>query len=208
MKVTSRERTVIVIGVVIAVAVGIFYAATLLVPDSQSLSQSVDLKKRMLRSQRETLSREEFYKTRLDQYQKQLDQDVTRFLPGENPSLAGADLQKIVKDFADQSGMEVTQRNIMQEKKIQDLVTKVSVRMETNCNPEQLVQFLTLVENYEKLLKVDEMVINRFQNIRKIEIRASLTISGYIALPPEKPKDKPAPKTGTASVSGGLNGIV
>lgn len=207
MKVTSRERMVIIVGVVIAVAVGIFYLATLLVPDSQSLSQSVDLKKRMLRSQLEILAQEDFYKTRLDQYQKQLLQDSTRFFPGENPSLAGADLQKIVKDFADQSGVEVTQRNIMPDKKIQDLATKVSVRMTTNCNPDQLVRFLTLIENYEKLLKVDEMQMDRF-DVRRSEIRTVLTISGYIALPPEKPKAKPAPKTGTANISGGLNGAV
>jgi hypothetical protein len=201
VKVTSRERTYIIIGAVVVVAVLIFYVATLLVPDSQSLSQSVDIKKKMLRSQLETLSREDFYKKRLDQYKKQLDQDMTRFLPGDSPSLAGADLQKIVKDFADQSGVEITQRNIMPAGKIQDPATKVTVRMETNCNPEQLVQFLTLVENYEKLLRVDEIVMSSFRNLRKIETRTSLTISGYIALPPEKPAEKPAPKAGTASVS-------
>ena len=202
MKVTSRERAYIIIGAVVVAAVLIFYSATLLVPDSQSLSQSVDLKKRILRSQRETLSREDFYKKRLDQHKKQLDQDMKRFLPGDSPSLAGANLQKIVKDFADQSGVDVTQRTILPERKIQDLATKVTVRMETNCNPEQLVQFLALVENYEKLLRVDEMVMSSFRNLRKIEIRTSLTISGYIALPPEKPTDKPASKKpGTASVS-------
>jgi hypothetical protein len=200
VNVTSRERTYIIIGAVVAVAVLIFYVATLLVPDSQSLSQSVDIKKRMLRSQRETVSREDFYKKRLDQYKKQLDQDMTRFLPGDNPSLAGAELQKIVKDFADQSGVEILQRNIMPERKIQDLATKVAVRMETNCNPEQLVQFLTLVENYQKLLRVDELQMSSFRNLRKIDIRTSLTISGYIALPPEKPTDKPAPKAGAAHV--------
>jgi hypothetical protein len=201
VKVTSRERTYIIIGAVVVVTVLIYYVATLLVPDSQNLSQSVDLKKKMLRSQLETLSREDFYKKRLDQYKKQLDQNMTRFLPGDSPSLAGADLQKIVKDFADQSGVEITQRNIMPVGKIQDPATKVTVRMETSCNPEQLVQFLTLVENYEKLLRVDEIVMSSFRNLRKIETRTSLTISGYIALPQEKPAEKPAPKARTASVS-------
>ncbi len=201
MKVTSRERAVIIIGAVVVAAVLIFYAATLLVPDSQGLSQTVELKKKMLRSQRETLSREEIYKKRIDQYKKQLELDMTRFLPGDNPGLAVADLQRIVKDFADRSGVEITQRNFMPEKKVQDQITKVTVRMETSCNPEQLVQFLTLVENYEKLLRVDEMVISSFPNIKRVDIRTSLTISGYIAVPPDKPIEKPAPKTAAASVS-------
>jgi hypothetical protein len=190
VKVTSRERTILIIGSIVAVAVLIFYAATLLVPDSQNLSQSVDLKKRMLRSQREMLSREESYKSLLDQYKKRLDQDMTRLLPGDNPSLASADLQRTIKEFADRSGVEITQRSLVQEKKVQDTITKVTVRMETNCSPEQLVQFLALIENYEKLLKVDDMVMSSFRNQRKIEMRTSLTISGYISVPPEKPKDK------------------
>lgn len=201
MKVSPREQIVIIIGIVIAVSVLIFYVVTDQVPDSQSLSRSVELKKRMLRGQRETLGREEVYKARLDQYKKQLDQDMTRLLPGDNPSLASADLQKIIKDFADRSGVEVTQRNIMQEKRIQDLVNKVTVRMETNCSPEQLVQFLTLIKNHEKLLNVDEMTISSVRNIRRMETRTSLVISGYIALPPEEPKEPPAPKTPAPGVS-------
>ncbi len=194
MKVTSRERIVIIIGIVAAALVLIFYATTSLLPDSESLSQNVELKKRMLRSQRETLTREDFYKTRLDQYRKQLDLDKTRFLPGENASMAGAELQKVVKNFADQSGVEITQRNILQEKKIQDMVTKVSLRIETNCTPEQLVQFLASIESYEKMLKIDELVVSGIRLGKKYEIRPSLTISGYIALPEQKPKDNTGSK--------------
>ena len=194
MKVTSRERIVIIIGIVAAALVLIFYATTSLLPDSEGLSQNVELKKRMLRSQRETLTREDFYKTRLDQYRKQLDLDKTRFLPGENASMAGAELQKVVKNFADQSGVEITQRNILQEKKVQDLVTKVSLRIETNCTPEQLVQFLASIESYEKMLKIDELVVSGIRLGKKYEIRPSLTISGYITLPEEKPKDNTGSK--------------
>jgi len=194
VKVTSRERIVIIIGIVAAALVLIFYATTSLLPDSEGLSQNVELKKRMLRSQRETLTREDFYKTRLDQYRKQLDLDKTRFLPGENASMAGAELQKVVKNFADQSGVEITQRNILQEKKVQDLVTKVSLRIETNCTPEQLVQFLAAIESYEKMLKIDELVVSGIRLGKKYEIRPSLTISGYITLPEEKPKDNTGSK--------------
>jgi Tfp pilus assembly protein PilO len=201
VKINPREKIVIIIGAVVAACVLIFYLATLLVPDSQSLARNVDLKKRMLRSQLDKVNREDYFKNLREQYEKHLAQDMTRFLPEDNPSLAGANLQKIVKDFADQSGLEITQRNILQEKRMQDLATKVSVRMETSCSLEQLVQFLSRIENYEKVLKVDEMVMSRLPNPRKMEIRTSLTISGYIALPPEKPAEKPATNEGNARVS-------
>lgn len=192
MKVTSREKLFIIIGIAAMGAVAIFYAASTLMPDGEDLSQKVDLKKRMLRSQRETLSREDTYKTRVEQYKKQLEQDMTRLLPGDNASLAAAELQKIIRDFADQSGVEITQRNVLPEKKVQDILTRVSIRVDTNCNPEQLVNFLASIENHEKLLKVDEMNISSIRIARRFEIRPSLTISGYITAKEEKPAEKPA----------------
>ena len=129
MKVNSREKRVILIGILAAAAVAIFYVGALLLPDSENLSRSVGLKQRMLRSQRETVSREDFYRTRLELYRKQLDLDAKRFLPGGNSSLAGAELQRVVKDFADRNGVEITQRNLLQDKKVQDTIAKVSIRI-------------------------------------------------------------------------------
>jgi len=201
VKVTSREKTVIMVGVAAAAAVLVFYAAIKLVPDTVSLSRTVELKKRMLRTQLETLSREDAYKARLDHYGKRLDQDLKQFLPGDNPSLAGAELQRVIKDFADQSGVEITQRIFLPEKKVHDMVMKVSIRIETNCSPEQLVNLLASIESYEKLLKVDEMVINSLRISKKFEIRPSLTISGFIRAPEEKPKENPPDGSGAASIS-------
>jgi hypothetical protein len=200
VKVTSRERIAVITGIVALAAVVIFYAAVRLVPDTVTLTHDVDLKKKMLRNQLETLTREDAYKTRLSQCRRQLDQDLMQFLPGENPTLAGADLQKILKDLADQSGVEITQRNTLPEKKVYDFVAKVSVRIETNCTPEQLVQFLSAVESHEKFLKVDEVVINSLKIAKKYEIRPSLTISGLIRIPEEKPKEKAESESGKARV--------
>ena len=201
MKVTPREKMSILIAVGALLVVGIFYAVTQLIPDSQSLSREVDLKKKMLRSQRDTLSREDIYKSRLDQYQKQLELDNTRFFPGENASIAGAELQRVVKELADQNGVEIPQRNIQPDKKVPDIATKISVRIEANCTPDQLVQFLAAIEGYEKMLKIDELVISSLRIQKRFEIRPSMIISGYIRATEEKPKDKSPAKPGSANVS-------
>jgi hypothetical protein len=180
VKITSREKKIIIIGICVAVAVMIYYASNLILPNRESLSQDVSLKKRMLLKQRETLTREEIYKKWIDQYSERLKKERTLLLPGNNPNVAGAELQKILKDFADQSGVEITQKNILPERKVQDLLTKVSVRIDTSCNLDQLVQFLTAIENYEKYLKIDECMINGFRIQKRYEIRPSLTIAGYI----------------------------
>jgi hypothetical protein len=192
VKITSREKRIIVIGICVAAAVMIYYAATLLLPDREGLSQDVLLKKKMLLKQRETLTHEQTYKKRMEQFGVRLQKEMTLLLPGDNPNVAGAELQKILKDFADQSGVEITQKNILPERKIQDLLTKVSVRIDTNCTLEQLVQFVTAIENYEKYLKIDECMINGFRIQKRFEIRPSLTIAGYINTQREKPKEAPA----------------
>jgi len=192
VKITSREKRIIAIGACVAVGVLIYYAFTILLPDGEGLAQEVTLKKRMLLKQRESLTREESFIKRIDQYSGRLKGEMGLLLPGENPNVAGAELQKILKDFADQSGVEITQKNILPEKKVQDLLTKVSVRIDTNCNLEQLVQFMTAIENHEKYLKIEECMINGFRIQKRYEIRPSLTIAGYISAREEKPREKPA----------------
>jgi type II secretory pathway component PulM len=201
VKVASREKKVIIIGACIAVVVLVLYVVMPLLPDRDNLAQSVERKKRTLRNYRETMGREEMYKRRLEHFQKQLDQNLTRFLAGDNATLAGSELQKVIKDCADQSGVEIIQRSILPEKKVQDIVTKVSVRIETSCTPEQLVQFLASIENYEKMLNVDEIMISAIRLPRKYEIRPSLMISGFIRTQPEKPKEKAPAKPGATNVS-------
>jgi hypothetical protein len=186
VKLTAREKRVTAIGACIVAAVLIFFGITLLLPNSENLSQQVVLKKRMLLKQRETLSREAMYKTRLEKFSGNLATSGTRLLPGYNPNVAAAGLQKILKDFADQSGVEITMKNILPEKKIQDSLTKISVKIDTNCNLEQLVQFIAIIENYEKFLRIDDCTISGFRVQRRFEIRPSLTIAGYISTREEK----------------------
>lgn len=192
MKITSREKRIIAAGICVAAGVMIYYAFATLLPDRESLRQEVAFKKRMLLKQRESLTREESLVKRIHQYSGRLEGEMRLLLPGDNPNVAGAELQKILKDFADQSGVEITQKNILPEKKVQDLLTKVSVRIDTNCNLEQLVQFMTAIANHEKYLKIEECMINGFRIQKRFEIRPSLTIAGYISTREEKPREKAA----------------
>jgi hypothetical protein len=189
VKLGAREKRVIVIGAAIAGAVLIYYAVTLLLPDREALSQNVILKKQMLLKERETLTREAAYKSRLEEYQKRLDRHMGRLLPGDNPNVAGAELQKILKDFADQNGVEITQKSIQPEKKLPNGLTKVTVRIDTNCGPDQLVQFLTAVENYPKFLTVDDFTVISVRLQKRYEIRPNMAVSGYISSP-AKPVEK------------------
>jgi len=183
VQINTREKRFIVIGSVIAGVILAYYALTLALPGREDLQGTLELKKRTLLRQRETILREDFYKARVDKYQQRLRQDLTRLLPADNPSIAAAELQKLLKEIADQNGLEIIRKDIQREQKLQDNIVKVPVRIETNCNPDQLVQFLVAVQNYEKFLIVDELVINSFRIQKRYEIRPSITVAGFIAVP-------------------------
>lgn len=180
MKITAREKKFLTVGGCVVAAIVVFYLLALLLPSREGLSNDVEYKKKMLLKQREILRQEEMYLGRLEGYRQRLEQDMLRFLPGDNPNVAGAELQKILTDLAGQSGVEIMQKNVQREKEVQDNLLKVSVRIETNCLPQQLVSFLTALENYEKFLTVDELIINSFRRQKGYGIRPSITVSGYI----------------------------
>jgi hypothetical protein len=198
VKINPREKKYLFALVVVGIAVAIFWAVTSLLPDSQDLARKVELQRKTILRQRETLQREEFYRNRVELYSKRLEQNMTLLLPGENASVAGAELLKLLKDFADQNGVNITSRNNLPDKKIQGMLTKVSARIETNCDIDQLVRFLAAIENYPKFLKVEELMINSFrmQAQKKYDIRPGMTVAGYISLREEKPNEKPASAPG------------
>ncbi len=192
MKVTAREKRVLIIGGAVVAAALIYYFADALLPSLSTLDADVAAKKRSLLAQRELLSQEEHYKSRVEQYKKRLEQDRTRLLPGDNPNVAGAELQKVLKDLADRNGVEITQKNFQREQKVQDNLIKVPVRIDTQCNMDQLVQFLAAIENYDKFLTLDELQITSFRMQKRYDIRPALTVSGFIAGAETSPGEKPA----------------
>ena len=81
----------------------------------------------------------------------------------------------------------------MQDQK-QDILTKISVGLDINCSIDQLIRFLTAIENNDKFLKVENLqIISRPQRNRDEIMVPSLRVIGYIATP--APAQKAAEKT-------------
>jgi hypothetical protein len=193
MKVTPREKKFLVIGGSVAAMGTLLYLSLLLIPSGAGLAGTVELKKKMLLKYKETLLKENEYKARIEEYRARLNQDLSRLLPYENPAIASAEMQRILKEMADQNGVEIIRRDAVQrEQKVQENLLKVSVTIETNCLPEQLVRFIAAIENYDKFLAIDELNINSYRIQKKYEIRPRITVSGFIAAPEAKPAPKPA----------------
>lgn len=192
MKIAPREKKFIIVGAAVVAAVMLFYLITLLLPDRESRAQQVDTKEQRLLRYREMLSQKEIYKKRLEQYRQHIEQDRTRLLPGDNPNVAEADLQKLLMSFADESGVEITRKNTLPDKKLEDDLIKVSINVEVNCNLDELVRFLTEIEDYNKFLAVEQLSITGFSAQRRRQIRPNMTVVGYISTKEPQPSEAPA----------------
>jgi len=152
----------------------------------------------MLLRYKKMLNQEETYKNRVEQYAAHLQKDMTRLLPGDNPNVAEADLQKLLMSFADQSGVEINRKNTLPDKEIGDDLVKVSVSIEINGDLDQLVQFLAAIENHDRFLKVEQLQITGYQVQRRQQIRPSLTVVGYIRSKESESIEVPAESGGDA----------
>lgn len=188
MKISAREKQFLIVGGALAALVLAYYLTSLLIPSREGLAATVESKKQYLLRQKELINQEEAYETRVAAYQQRLGQDRNRLLPGDNPTIAAASLQKVLQELADQSGVEITSKTMQPEQKIQDNLSKISVQLMMNCSIDQLVQFLVAVENYDKFLRVEELYIQALRLRNRDEIRPQVKVAGYIVTAPAAPK--------------------
>jgi type II secretory pathway component PulM len=191
VKITAREKKFLIAGGVVALVVIAFYLSPMLLP--QDLSGMVETEKNLLRRQREFISQEEVFKARIAQGQQRLAQDLDLLLPGNNPSAAGPALQKVLQDLADSLQVEISRKTILPEQKLPENLTKVTVQLDINCTLDQLVRFMTAIENYEKVLKIDELFIQSRRLQNRDQIYPMLKVAGLIAT--SAPVAKPVEKT-------------
>lgn len=196
MKISSREKKILIAGSVAAVLTGLFYFSDQLVPSSGQRA-TLETKKKMLAQYRETIAAEQNYKARLEYDRRRYESSQARLLPGENASIAAAELMKILTELAGPTGVEITRRDVLQTgAKLRNDLIKIEVKIETNCNPEQLVQFIAAVENYERFLTISDLTVSAYKMQKKSEIRPSLTVAGYIMAPEAKVETKAGAKAG------------
>ena len=180
MKLGAKERKFIIIGLGVIAVLALLYVLTNTQPGGEGINDTVELKKKTLLKQKETLYLEGVYESRLQLFENRFQANRAKLLPGDNPNVAGAELLKTLTNFADRSGVEITQKRTLPEEKIENYLLKISARLTTQCDMEQLVRFMTEIQNYDKFLTIDEFMIRTPRNQRDPGMRPNLTISGYI----------------------------
>lgn len=196
MQISGRDKKVLTGGAVaVVLLLGIAYW-DVLIPSGGGTEKDIEIKKKLLLQSRDSARQEDVYKARLEQYRQRLRQDQSRLLSGDNPTIAGAELLKVVADLAAQHQVDVVRKDVLREQKVDYNLVKISVRIEANCGPEQLVALLASIQNHEKFLTLTELTINTLRVQKQFVIRPMLAVAGFLLVPEAKPAEEKPPSGG------------
>ncbi|MDR0311070.1 MAG: hypothetical protein LBJ21_05750 [Acidobacteriota bacterium] len=211
-KTSAREKKVLYTGIALAIAILVYWASAFFSPgDGESLAGKVETQESLLRRQKELIGREDFFKKRIEDAESDIEKIRGRLLPGNNATAAATELQRVLNDFADDSGVLINTKSNLPEQKIadSDSLVKISVRIAIDCQEESLVNFLAAIKNYDKFLKVEEIGIGTVLQQKQLVLRRGLSIVvvGYISVPPPEPEAKPGKDAAQAAASAARKAI-
>jgi len=101
------------------------------------------------------------------------------FLSPQQPALAAAGLQKSLEDKARKTRVHLVQVKTEKAKYMEDLMT-VPVKITVKSTLEGLSQFIRSIENDEKFLVVEELVIRRINKKDPEQLESRLLVNGFI----------------------------
>jgi hypothetical protein len=115
-----------------------------------------------------------------------------------NDSAGSAELQKLVEDSAKQASITLSQRTATQAKKLDELVTEISMTASFESTPNQLVAFMSQLQSSPKVANVRVAQIDPVQvayeapkqGELKKSLRVNLTIAGEALAPVNEAKGK------------------
>ena len=127
----------------------------------------------------ENLNQKAYYLEK-ERANQRLSVELTKlFLSPQQPALAAAGLQKSLEDKARKTRIHLVQVKTEKGKYMEDLLT-VPVKITVKSTLERLSQFVRLIENDEKFLVVEELVIRRINKKDPEQLESRLLVNGFI----------------------------
>ena len=180
MKPSSRNKNYsIALIVVIVFFVLIKFIVFPLVDKVSEQKKNIQFKEQSLKKYMKTVEQKENLQLKLRKLKKESRKTSSSFLKGETPSLAAADLQKIIDGIAEENGVEIKSVKVLDSIQ-QEGLNAIPIQTMFNSDLTMLEKFINSIENNKKLLTIPELKI-RVKNIRKpAGISVTMIITGFV----------------------------
>ncbi len=197
MKFNIRQRdrrAILLLGgaaiIYAALSFGVFPAFDSLKEASSRVSEKED----QLKKYRRAVIRKGNYTQLLEQARKNMAEAETRFIRGDNPTLASVELQSIVEQAAKKVGLDLNQRTVSPARKKDDSFNEITMTLALEATPSQIFGFLAEIRNEPKFVIIRNAQIAPTLVLTEAPkkgdfmktIRANLTIGALIPAPVRK----------------------
>ena len=145
-----------------------------------------------LRRYRRAVARKADYGQLLEEARRRVEEGEALLLRGDNPSLASAELQAVIEEVAEATGIELGQRNMSAARQKDEFFNEITMSLGFECTPGQLVAFLEQLRGLEKLLAVRSIQIAPLSVLDEVsegmellkDVRVNLTVGAVLASQP------------------------
>ena len=140
---------------------------------------SIAFKEQTIKKYLKSIEQQEELKKRLKKLTRENRKTSSGFLKGETPSLAAADLQKIIDGIAEKAGVAIKSVKVMDSAQKEGL-TSIPIQIMFTSDLTMLETLINKIEENRKLLTIPELKI-RVKNKRKpAGVSVTMKISGFV----------------------------
>lgn len=179
LKITPRDKKFLTGGIIL---LGIYLLATWVVQPvyakQKRVDQEIQNKTEFIKKYHAILSQESYYKKKKLANDRSRTTLTTKFLNETQPGLAAARLQKLIKGFAQQSGVKIEQVRVEKSKSI-DEMPAIPISLTLRSSLRTLSEFVYRIENSKIYLVVEELTTQRMNKSNPEELKTRLLVSGF-----------------------------
>lgn len=177
---SKRERTLVGAAAGIAVfVVGYVYLVEPILARAREQAALIPARQEVLTKRRALIGQRAAYAARLDEASRAVEQASARLLPGATPPLAASELQKLVKELAGQSNVEVRSERILPPVERGRLL-EIPLELTVAGGIRDVLTLLYHLEGTTKILTLQELKVRVVSVGQPKELLTTLIVSGYI----------------------------
>ncbi len=177
----SRERRLLILGgIVAAIVVGYMFGVEPLIERHERVRTQIAAREDLLVRRQGLVARRERYLQEREALQAEIAERRRRLLAGDKPPLAASELQKLIKDAAQDAGVDVRSERILPVTERGGYV-EVPVEVTLGGPIRPIVLFLHRLEAVPVQVSVQDLKIRVVSVAAPRELLATLVVTGYIA---------------------------
>lgn len=182
-KLSRRDRRVLSIGGGTAFLILVVVYGILPLHESLSVAEGeLAQKERVLEQRIRAIGNHSVYQEELDGLDRELFRLRSQLLDARDPALAQNQLENIVRSLAEENGVAIARSTPLQERKVGERYSKITVVVNLQCGMSELSNFLYALSVYPKFLSVEEFNVNTFRVRDQFRLQPRMNVSAYIAM--------------------------